>query len=139
MSARLDFLTSRDLRAAEQPRRTLGQALAERVPAWYRIHVQYSRGARVYALYAWTDQFKWCDAPAGVTARSLMDAHPEINWWRSHDIDAATGAVYAVPEPDEYGAMPEVDKTFGDRRPPSLRAERDRLTTTTPMPERWAA
>jgi hypothetical protein len=137
---RLDFLTTREQRAAEQPARTLGQALAERAPAWYRIHVQYSRGgARVYTLYAWTADYRWCDAAPGVTAQTLMAAHPEINWWRSHDIDPATGAVYAVPEPDEDGALPEVDRSFGERRPPALAADRDWLGTVTSMPQRAAA
>ena len=137
---RLDFLTTREQRATEQPRRTLGQALAERVPALYRIRIQYDRaGARRFELEAWTADFKGCEAPAGVTAHSLMAAHPEINWWRSHDIDPATGAVYAVPEPDEDGALPEVDRSFGERRPPALAADRDWLNTVTTMPTRWAA
>lgn len=122
---RLDYLTSRDRRAAEHAGRTLGQALATDVPAWYRIHVQYSRGGtRVYTLYAWTARHTWCRIPDGVTAQQLMDAHPGIDWWLSHDVDAVTGAVYAVPEPDEDGALPEVDGTFGDRRAPHLVADR---------------
>lgn len=137
---RLDFLTTREQRAADRPARTVAQAHAQDRPAWYRIHVQYSRGgARVYTLYAWTDRYTWCDAPDGVTAHTLMAAHPEINWWRSHDIDAATGAVYAVPEPHEDGALPEVDGTFGNRRPPSLRTDRDLLDTVPSMPARRAA
>lgn len=138
MSARIDFLTSRDRRAAEQPRRTLGQALAEDRPAWLRVHVQYSRGgARVYRLHAWTADYRPCDP--GTTAQQLIDAHPEIDWWRSHDVDAVTGAVYAVPEPHEDGAIPELDRTFGDRRPPHLVADRRWFDTAPPMPARRAA
>jgi hypothetical protein len=137
---RLTYLATRNQRAAEQRRRTLGQALAEDRPAWYRIHVQYSRGgARVYQLHAWTAQHKVCRIPDGVTAQTLIDAHPEIDWWRSHDIDAVTGAVYAVPEPHEDGAIPEIDTTFGDHRPPRLAADRDWVGTVPPMPARRAA
>lgn len=121
----LNRRTSRDRRPKNGRRRTIAQALAEDRPAWFRIHVLYSReGDPVYTLYAWTAQHTWCDLPDGVTAQLLMDAHPEIDWWRSHDVDAVTGAVYAVPEPDEDGALPEVDGTFGDRRPPHLVADR---------------
>lgn len=140
---RLTYLTTRGKRAAEQPGRTLAQAVAADVPAWFRIHVQYSRGgARVYRLEAWTADYRSC-AP-GTTAQQLMDAHPDIDWWRSHDLDAVTGAVYAVPEPHEDGALPEVDGTFGDRRPPALVADRafaDRgwFDIVTTIPARRAA
>ncbi len=138
MSSRLDLLTSRDRRATEQAGRTLGQALADDRPAWYRIHVQYSRGGtRLHTLYAWTGRFTFCNVPPGVTAQQLMTAHPEIDWWRSHDLDAVTGAVYAVPEPHEDGALPEIDGTFGNRRPPHFLA--DRFHTAPPMPARRAA
>lgn len=120
---RLTYLATRGQRAAEQPRRTLGHALAADRPAWYRIHVQYSRGgSRVYRLHAWTADYRPCEP--GTTAQQLIAAHPDIDWWRSHDIDAVTGAVYAVPEPDEDGALPELDGTFGNRRPPHLAADR---------------
>jgi len=136
---RLDFLTTREQRATEQPRRTLGQALAERVPALYRIRIQYDRaGARRFELEAWTADFKGCEAPAGVTAHSLMAGHPEINWWREHQIDATIGAVYAMPEPAEDGFLPAEDRTFGERRPPALAADCWPATVTT-MPARWAA
>lgn len=135
---RLTYLTTRDQRAAEQPRRTLGQALAEDRPAWYRVHVQYSRGgARVYRLHAWTADYRPC--ASGTTAQQLIDAHPHIDWWLSHDIDAVTGAVYAVPEPHEDGADPEEDRTFGARRAPALVADHRRFDTAPPMPARRAA
>lgn len=141
---RLTYLTTRGQRAAGQPRRTLGQALAERVPAWYRIRIHYScGGAPLYRLDAWTEDFRDCDPPDGVTAQSLMAAHPDIDWWRCHDIDARTGAVYATPEPHEDGWLPREDGTFGDRRPPALVADRfgaDRgwFDTVTTMPRRAA-
>jgi len=133
---RLDFLTTREQRATEQPRRTLGQALAERTPVLYRIRIQYDRaGGRRFELEAWTADFKGCEAPAGVTAHSLMAAHPEINWWREHQIDATTGAVYAMPEPAEDGFLPAEDRSFGERRPPALAADCWPATVTT-MPAR---
>jgi len=136
---RLTYLTTREQRATEQPYRTLGQALAERVPALYRIRIQYDRaGARRFELEAWTADFKGCDAPAGLTAHTLMAEHPEINWWREHQIDAVTGAVYTMPEPHEDGFLPAEDRTFGERRPPALAADCWPATVTT-MPARWAA
>lgn len=143
MSDRLDFLTTRDRRAAEKPRRTLGQALAERTPAWFRIRIQYSRGgSAVYRLDAWTADYRSCDP--GTTWQQLRDAHAEIDWWRDHDIDAVTGAVYATPEPHEDGFLPAEDGTFGNRRPPHLLRDRygyDRgwFDTVPPMPVGRAA
>ena len=120
---RLTYLTTRDQRAADQPRRTLGQALAERTPAWFRISIQYSRGgSRVYTLQAWTADYRGCDA--GTTWQQLRAAHPDIDWWRDHDIDAVTGRVYATPEPHEDGFLPEKDRTFGPRRAPHYLADR---------------
>lgn len=137
---RLDFLTSRDRRAAEHAatHRTLGQAHAGDRPAWIRVRIHYSRGgARVYTLQAWTDRFTPCDA--GTTVQQLLDAHPAIDWWIEHDADAVTGAVYAVPEPHEDGFLPDADRTFGEQRPPRLVADRRWFDTVTPMPARWAA
>ncbi|HEY3477506.1 MAG TPA: hypothetical protein VGL02_01290 [Streptomyces sp.] len=122
---RLTYLATRDQRTADTPKRTLAEAMATDVPAWYRIHVQYSRGGtRLYRLEAWTADHRPCAPAPGITAQSLMAAHPDIDWWRSHDVDARTGAVYAVPEPDEDGAIPELDRTFGDRRPPHYLCDR---------------
>lgn len=143
MSARLDYLTSRDQRATARPVRTLGEALAERRPAWIRVRIHYSRGgSRLYRLDAWTADFKTCDP--GATWQQLREAHPDIDWWRDHDIDAVTGAVYATPEPWEDGFLPEEDRTFGERRAPYLLADRfgyDRgwFGTVPPAPVRRAA
>lgn len=122
----LTRLTPRDRRPKTGRRRTIAQALAEDRPAWYRIRVDYSRRENEpsYKLWAWTAQYVLCDVPGHITAEQLMAAHPEIDWWRSHDVDAVTGAVYAVPEPHEDGALPEFDWTFGARRPPALVADR---------------
>lgn len=130
----------RDRRPATGRRRTIAQAIAEDRPAWYRIRVTYSR----YQLHAWTERHTCCDVPDGITAQLLMNEHPEIDWWRSHDIDVVTGSVYAMPEPEETGFLPEVDRSFGARRPPHLVADRwgadcGRFDTVPPMPARWAA
>lgn len=122
---RLTYLATRDQRAAERSGRTLGEALADRTPAWYRIHISYSRGGtRLHTLEAWTADYKPCDPAPGVTAQTLMAAHPDIDWWIGHDVDARTAAVYAIPEPHEDGWLPAEDQTFGDRRPPHYLADR---------------
>jgi hypothetical protein len=127
---RLDFLTSRDERAAAAsaaPRVTLADDLADREIALIRIRYRADRSFRRYHdLAAFTASFRWLwfhptDFNADHTARDelaamVFDAWPTVDWFRDHQIVVATGEVQAAPEAWEHGSIPEDDLAFGGGR-----------------------
>ncbi len=57
---------------------------------------------------------------------AVFEQFPGIDWDRSHQvlIDPDGTAVWAMPDVNELGFIPEQDGTFGTRRPPRYAADR---------------
>jgi hypothetical protein len=49
--------------------------------------------------------------------RLLEAARPDLSWIRGHDYELNTGMWRASPRPEEYGAVPADDRTFGGSAP----------------------
>lgn len=64
---------------------------------------------------------------------AILAQFPGIDWDRSHQvlIDPDGAAVWAMPDVNELGFIPEDDGTFGPRRPPAyaVRPQRDNIPT----------
>lgn len=121
--------------AARGARRTVGEAMDPDGIVCIRIRAYgWTGGARTrHTIRCYDAQFGEVllstDPAAEVAEReqllaAMLAAFPDVDWTRNHQIllGGDGTAIWAAPDVDEPGFIPEDDRTFGALRPPAYAA-----------------
>lgn len=126
MSARLDFLATRDERAAAASaaaRISVAEALDPADVVMLRVTCQRDQAnGRRWTVVGYTHRHVEVrydrDEQAELFAW-LRDRHPGVDWHVAHQADLRPGGgIHAAPLAEDDGYLPEEDHSFGEPRPP---------------------
>lgn len=130
MSSRLDFLATRDERAAAAsaaPRVSVADTLDLDTLTLLRFRCRYdaafNRRLEVVAFGEYAGRISRLPLESAVQADLITWAvakWPRVDWALDHDVRLSCGHVTAAPEAWEDGFIPEDDGGFGEPRPAVL-------------------